>query len=732
MKKVKLFLFIFICSFSAFSIAGNGKVSPNTAHLLQLLKEKKTDQIQQQFSVREVNNSSYINAFIELSDQVDSASLTNLGVRINSHFGKIITARIPVQSVQSVSELASVKYIQIGTKIHKKLDAARAAGYVDQVQAGTDLPQAYTGKDVVVGIIDNGFQYGHIDFYNTEGTATRIKRVWDQNATGTAPAGFNYGAEYSNESQILTAKYDMTNETHGTHVAGIAAGADKNNGNNFYGVATGSDLVFVSTNLNDNSTDNVSLSDGIKYIYDYATSVNKPCVVNLSYGSQMGPHDGTSIFDQVCDELLGSGRLLVGSAGNEGYDKVHVSKTFSSETDTLKTLMKFYNSSTPVGWADIWGESGNDFSVKVVIYNRIADTLSYSSSFLSAATENSQEYTLSSATGAVGKIYVYTGRNDFNNKPNATIYSELTTISSRFSIGIIITSNTGGTVHAWSDDQNGYFSNNSSKGTWMIGNSDYSIGEIGGTGKKIISVGAYTTKSEVSNIDSQSVDYGETTDDLCSFSSHGPTVDNRMKPDITAPGSLIVSSFSDAVIDDSYYGSLFVSANQVSNNTYYYGVLDGTSMSAPFVTGVLATWLEAKPDLTPEEVRTIFQSTSTNDAYTEATGNLYWGYGKINAWDGIKASLQLSTAIKDQTSQADIRLFPNPCIDVMNIIFSQGISNVSVTISNISGQTVMQKEIGNISAAQQYTTSIANLAKGVYIVKIHGAGLNQTTRIIKE
>ncbi len=58
-----------------------------------------------------------------------------------------------------------------------------------------------------------------------------------------------------------------------------------------------------------------SITDGIKYIYDYAESVGKPCVINMSLGYHIGPHDGTSTFDRICDELQGEGRLFGRSFG---------------------------------------------------------------------------------------------------------------------------------------------------------------------------------------------------------------------------------------------------------------------------------------------------------------------------------------------------------------------------------------------------------------------------------
>ena len=165
---------------------------------------------------------------------------------------------------------------------------------------------------MVIGIIDCGVQLDHINFYDKDGNL-RIKRVWNQPInTGTPPEGYSYGSEYKTEEEIKTAQYDDTYETHGCHVLGIAAGSYKEN--NFHGVAPETDIVVVSYNYNDQSIEWNSISDGLKYIYDYADSVNKPCVVNISLGDVYGPHDGCSILDQVCDALQGEGKLLVGNA----------------------------------------------------------------------------------------------------------------------------------------------------------------------------------------------------------------------------------------------------------------------------------------------------------------------------------------------------------------------------------------------------------------------------------
>ena len=133
---------------------------------------------------------------------------------------------------------------------------------------------------------------------------------------------------------------------------------------------------------------------------------------------------------------------------------------------------------------------------------------------------------------------------------------------------------------------------------------------------------------------------GQTLNQLVSFSSLGPTADGRMKPDITAPGSMLISSFNSSTSSNRNGEDYNYVVKQENVNTvnYYYGSMEGTSMATPVVTGVLATWLQANPKLTPEQVREILSNTATTDSYTgniTGVGNNRWGYGKINAYDGL-------------------------------------------------------------------------------------------------
>ena len=246
-----------------------------------------------------------VSAFIRIKSADITEDLKKFGAKtINTISDKLVTAELPLAAIEQISKLDGIESISLGTDVHMRMDEARKQTGVDDCHTMTSNNGPYTGKGVVVGIVDNGFEFAHVDFMNSDLSDTRVKRVWNQSGTGKAPIKYGYGAEYTSLAQMKAAKCDTRSTFHATHVSGIAAGSDKTVP--YYGVAPDADLVFVSYRQS-----NSDIVNGIKYVFDYAKSVGKPAVVNLSLGSHMGPHDGTSDTDVSFAALTGPGRIIV-------------------------------------------------------------------------------------------------------------------------------------------------------------------------------------------------------------------------------------------------------------------------------------------------------------------------------------------------------------------------------------------------------------------------------------
>ena len=704
------------------------RLSPYTTTLIKAVRHDGNVARPYSSSLYKANGQTFVSAFIHTEAGFDISTLESVGVKVGTRAGNIVTAKIPVDVIDQLSSLDGIRYIDAGRAVKPMLDVARAACGVDDVQAGTDLTGSFDGSGVVVGVIDMGFEYDHANFFDADLADLRIKRVWEQDWTGgTSPSAYGYGGEITTSTDMIYYLGDVTSTTHGTHVAGIAAGAYSEDGSSYYGVAPGADLVFVS--MGEDTENNVNLSDAVAYIYDYADSVGKPCVVNMSIGTQIGPHDGTSSFDQLCDALQGEGRLLVGSAGNYGATNCHLSKTFESSSDSaLQTLIEFVDDVDDGGEIDVWGDEGMEFTVQMFIYDKYSGKKRDSIEIVaSSAGDSSIEYEWES--NAVGSVTITSEINPLNNKPHVYASLDITQFRSRSCAGVCIKPGGAGTVHAWADGSYIVFTDDGEEGM-TCGDTEYTIAEIGGTGTNIITVGAYITRDYVWTESSTShVATGETLGELGSFSSHGPTLDGRLKPYITAPGGAIVSSLSNNYedIDDQN----IVETITFNGSSQYFGLMQGTSMAAPFVTGVLATWLQANPSLTPDEAKEIIRSTAIQNDYTGEIGDdgdYGWGYGIIDAYNGIKECLTATAVEGIKASTAPAISLSWSGSGSCKVLFTGSQSNVSIVLTGIDGGLISRVDVGNVSAAQEVDVAVPSTG-GVYMLNVRADGMNKTYKI---
>ncbi|MEG1644127.1 MAG: S8 family serine peptidase [Bacteroidales bacterium] len=532
MKKIISALFLVVLSLSV-SMAGD-VMSPYTKDILK----QRYEHVRMKSLAGYPTEKELISCYVTVDSDDVIERLIDYGVGVNSVIGNIITAMIPLDVIDNIAIMSGVIRIEAGDVVSLTLDKGRDDTGVNKMLDGIEITSGYNGTGVVVGIIDEGLQFDHINFYDTSSNL-RIKRVWLQdNEVGTPPAGFTYGSEYKTQTEIESVKYDTPGGTHATHVTGIAAGGYMKSG--FYGVATGADIVFVSY-----SNRSTSVSDALSYIYNYAREVDKPVVVNMSLGNFIGPRDGNSTFDKIADKLQGSGRLLVGAAGNEGDSYKHISKTFTTQPDTLQSFVTGDYKLADTDYIEIYGEVNSPVSVKVALYDIVNNRILIESPLLS--TRSYMSYTLPLTFGINGSVNMYAEVEPSSNRPHVLLVKNITKITSGYAIAVKITSLAGKTINAWDYKEN--FTDCGLSG-WTYGDNNSTMLEIGGTGKRIITVGSYVTK----------LFNPVTLNDISPMSSRGPTLDGRRKPDVTAPGDVLVSSYSDSpnIINSNYYKPLII------------------------------------------------------------------------------------------------------------------------------------------------------------------------------
>lgn len=722
------FLFLILkCSFAQNKHKNIGKQSALTNQYVYSIQTQQTNQPNPKYVFSMLEGKKYVNAFVKISNPEISNEFEKLGILTGTKAGDIWTIKIPINQVAKVTHLnQGIDFIQLDQPIFPTMESARAKTNVNAVHQGLDLPQAYTGKDVIVGIIDVGFDYSHPTFNDTYGETNRIKRVWEQKSTGTPPLGYSYGHEIRDVTNV-TFSTDNVEQSHGTHVAGIAAGSGfGGKGSNYKGVAYASDLVFVGITPEQDQWKNTGMTDiidGINYIYEYADEVGKPAVANLSWGCTVGPHDGTSLFSQAVNNLTGPGKIFTISAGNNGGQSLHLNKVFSDTDSLLKSIVKFSpNLPDKKTWIDIWGEVGETLCMQIGTYT--AQTNNNNTNII-CIDNTTRDLHLVGSDGDTLFISISTVSEDVNGKPHAFIDLYSKTIDD---VSLSVTS-TSGEVNAWmgyvyeTRGYYGFFTRNGVSGA-SNGKDDMTIGEMACT-ESAIAVGAYASKNTYTNVYGLNVSYASYVqpDKICPFSSKGPTADGRHKPDITAPGMTLASALNSLDLSNAPGGSNYERVvhqytDSDSGHNYYYGEAYGTSMSAPMVAGIVALYLEADPTATPQELIALMNQTAITDDHTSSSPKPdVWGPGKIDAYAMLQ-SLTLSTIV--DVKEKSPTVYPNPTQGLLHLDFD---GDKYIEVTNMLGQRCIGIQ------TPDNTISIGTLPAGIYVISIRA---NQGRVVMEE
>jgi subtilisin family serine protease len=530
--------------------------------------------------------------------------LEKAGLRIRSVNGDVISGVIAVDRIAALSEIAQVERMEAARTMQPDLDLSIVECRANLVHVG---PPGRRGAGVIVGIVDSGIDFTHPSFRHPDGTS-RILFLWAQGLTPRAgensPAPFGYGVEYgkaaidaalASATPFNAVRHQDPPPFHGTHVAGIAAGDASAPGQGrpaftFVGVAPEADLIVVS--VTNNGPEGLGTSsnvlDAVNYVFTRAGTLNKPAVVNMSLGDNLGPHDGTSLLERGIDNLLGApGRAFVKSAGNAGADDIHAQGTVA----TGATVDVLFNQ-----------PAGNNTPDQMDVWYRGSDTLRVS------IVDPAGNVRGPVNVGAVanlnfpgGNIVRVDHRNNdpFNGDKRVFITIQLgsaaTIAAGNWRLRLFgVSCPGGGRFDAWIQ-----------RGPPIPRflaphvNSARTI-STPGTARKVITAANYITR-------------GAGVGSLASSSSRGPTRDGRQAPTLAAPGQSIISARGHFGSADPYVG------------------MGGTSMAAPHIAGTIALMFQKNRNRTQDQIRQCLESTARTDAQTGPVPNTAWGAGKLDS-----------------------------------------------------------------------------------------------------
>ena len=606
------------------------------------------------------------------------------------------------------------------------LNKAVPDGRVDSVYQGIELPQSFTGEDVIIGVTDWGFDYTHPVFYDLQKQNCRILRAWDQfRNAGPAPEGFDYGTELVGQEALLAAQCDTFNVYeygyHGTHVTSIAAGSGSMSGS-FRGVAPGANIILCTFLVSEQA-----VIDAFHWMYQVAQQEQKRLVINMSWGLYyMGFMDGTGPVAETMQELSDLGVVFVTSAGNNGDVKFHLHQDFNTNTDTLISQIGFADG----GGSYTYGQSvtmtsspNTSFRYAIAVADEQGGIIGYTPFY----DTQRGDFSLDTLAYVVGYPVEYKIDNVAASVPNGLPHVRLRVKKSIYGgiVYALVVAADEGDFHAWNvieltNDVGNWGGPFSSKGAgWTAGDKEYGIGAPANTACAI-SVSAHQARQK-NNTTGEFTGSGA----MAGFTSWGPVIGNPDKPDISAPGQSVMAALS------SYTNS----TDHSPSNTFYfngrsYGFcsLSGTSMSSPFVTGVVALMLEANPYLTPEQVKYILKQTAYHDQYTESAQPLTIGAGKVDAYQAVLMALHADGIEQHSVSDSRCRVYPNPVENKAFVVIEGDENLYDVQLFDMSGRQLM---------SQAMTSGVNHLdmqayASGCYFIRINDGKNIITKKIIKQ
>ena len=566
--------------------------------------------------------------------------LAALGVTVRGQAHDVFTIEATPARLRTLAQQPATAEVRMPRYLLPEVEQASAqAGIADVHQPRPANPTGYRGAGVIVGIVDTPLDVRHSTFRQAAGThASRVLYYWVQapdaaTAPGQTPQAFdattfngldygrlytqadidaalaNAAGPYGDGNNQISQRLSATVSEHGTHVAGIAAG----NGHEanytvgaHVGAAPDASIIHVTNTstwanfANGGYEDRII--DAIDFILRAATLENMPVVVNVSQGTSLGPHDGRSTFDQARDNLLNSfdNRSIVWAAGNDNNDTGFATGTVNAGATASHTVTSTWPAASPFttnNFLDIW-YSGPELDIEV---QRGAAT--------SGWTTAGNEF-----HGMIGGNLV-----DIDRDPEPSsgtrglrIFIQATDDSQTWTVNLRNPNPSQAAAYsAWTGVQGQHATISGAT------QNELTLSDTG-CGQAILTVGSSGKVVPPSIASAEAIS---------GYSGAGPTVDDRLKPEVVAvggtPGAAVISA--DSMVLNGWVGNL------------------GTSMAAPLVAGLVALILEERHNASvPIDQDTIkallieYADRTGLDLDPTAAGfdpierNL-WGYGRVRA-----------------------------------------------------------------------------------------------------
>ena len=656
---ITFFLFLFFC------ISANSQ-EKHTVINLQLdeyLEQGQGDEI--------------IHLLIEVKNSQFEEDALNYGAKIKVKQDRFYSISLPISNVRRLAKSNDIKRIDFALDHpHSLGDTMLINNNITKIHQGvTPLPQPFTGKGVILGIIDSGIDYNHPDFQDSLGR-TKILAIWDQNKpiNTNTPSQYGYGQHW--DSTAINANIanhdDPANQFgHGSMVSGAAASSGLATGN-FKGIAPDANLVVVSSNFSSSSFLS-NIADATDYIYTIADSLGMPAVINASLGTYVGSHDGKDVAAQLIDNMIRAkrGRAFVAANGNAGDVKFHLG--YHVTADTNFTWFKSTPSPlSPFVYFRLYADTA-DFNKVQFAFG--ADEVSPNYKFrgrtnfqsIQSILNNYQFDTLFSPSNGnkIATIRTYAEESNgvymlevYMNRPDSADYNFRfeTTGSGKFDIWA------SNTLMSYSD----MISSGLPSTTQYPPIINYKRPDTLSTMvssftclPSVMSVGNYQNRKTYLAVNNVIQVMPGTPGRISPKSSLGPTRQGIIKPDISASGDYTFAAGRLATMQQ----SIISDPTKISADSMHMRN-GGTSMASPVVAGVFALYLEKCPNASYLELSQAVINEAKVDNFTGVVPNFKYGFGKVDGFEALANSIQkpqLAPITLQNLCEGDsVLLFPIP------------------------------------------------------------------------
>lgn len=265
------------------------------------------------------------------------------GIPISGQSTGFVTGHVSFNDLQNLHNCKDILRVELGLPFITQRPSSRQRQTV--TPSVCDTPLLTSQSQALIGVIDHGCPFAHSNLLSSDGKS-RLLSIWDQDLQpdfigGDAPIGFAYG-RYVEKSQldiwIGRAKDNQGNicesvcyeladyaamshsYTHGSHVVNVAGGKSRLTATDQYSSysvgrslfsdkASESDLVFVQlprqvAQAPSRGSLTMHLLNGVRYILSCAGEKTKHVIAVVDYGSHLGPHDGSSLFERALDAIV--------------------------------------------------------------------------------------------------------------------------------------------------------------------------------------------------------------------------------------------------------------------------------------------------------------------------------------------------------------------------------------------------------------------------------------------